>query len=104
MSSSRTSTNRAAAKDVRVTTTELILDLVDGRRITVPLSWYPRLMHGKQDERNVWELMAGGTGIHWPLLDEDISIEGILEGRPSGESKASLTSWMNQRSPTDSRG
>lgn len=86
-----------AAKKVRVTEDELIVELVDGRTISVPITWYPRLLYSSKKERNTYELMGRGTNIHWPLLDEDISISGILRGYPSGESEESLKAWMETR-------
>ncbi len=71
--------------------------LDDGRALLVPLAWYPRLLHGTPEEREVLELIAGGEGIHWPLLDEDISVAGLLEGRGSAESDVSLTRWLAAR-------
>jgi hypothetical protein len=82
---------------VRVVDDALSVDLVDGRTISVPLAWYPRLAHGTPDERNRWRLIGEGEGIHWPDLDEDISVEGLLAGRPSGESDASLRRWLELR-------
>jgi hypothetical protein len=86
-------------KAQRVTTTEdsLTVDLSDGRTVSVPLMWYPRLLHGSARERNNWRLIAGGEGIHWPDLDEDVSVEGIILGRASGESQASLKRWLESR-------
>ncbi len=75
----------------------LIVDLSDGRILSVPLAWYPRLSHGTQRERDNWELIGDGEGIHWPDLDEDISIDGLLAGRRSGESQRSLKRWLEQR-------
>jgi hypothetical protein len=74
------------------------VDLRDGRTITVPLEWYPRLAHASTAERANWRLIGTGEGIHWPDLDEDISIEGLLAGRPSGESPASFQKWLARRS------
>ena len=82
------------AEQARVTRDSLIVDLQDGRTITVPLSWYPRLHHGTTRERSNWRLIAGGEGIHWPDLDEDISVEGLLAGNPSGESQESFQAWL----------
>ena len=82
---------------VTVTEDALSADLVDGRVISVPLAWYPRLEHGSPQERDNWRLIGEGEGIHWPELDEDISIEGLLAGRPSGESQASLKRWLAAR-------
>jgi hypothetical protein len=63
----------------------------------VPLAWYPRLVRDTESERNDWRLIGGGHGIHWDALDEDISVEGLLAGIPSGESEASLTRCLNER-------
>lgn len=82
---------------VAVTAEELAAELSDGRRISVPLAWYPRLLHGTPEERNNWRLIGRGDGIHWPDLDEDISAENIVFGQPSGESQGSLDRWMNGR-------
>ncbi|MBC8507607.1 MAG: DUF2442 domain-containing protein [Anaerolineales bacterium] len=76
---------------------ELIVELSDGRAITIPLVWYPRLFHGTEEERNNWRLIGEGEGIHWPDLDEDISIEHLLIGVPSGESQRSFQKWLNAR-------
>lgn len=80
-----------------MTDENLVIDLDDGRTITIPISWYPRLMHATKDERNKWRLIGKGRGIHWELIDEDISIEGLLAGRPSGESQSSLKKWLEGR-------
>lgn len=63
----------------------LIVHLVDGRVISVPLTWFPRLLHAGPEQRERWELLGGGVGIHWPEIDEDISVEGLLHGIPSIE-------------------
>jgi hypothetical protein len=70
-------------KDVRVTDDTLSVDLLDGRTITVPLAWYPRLLHGTPEQRSNWVRCGGGYGIHWPDLDEDLSTEGLLRGAPA---------------------
>lgn len=88
------------ALDVRVTKDEIRVNLADGRTVFVPLAWYPRLVHASQDERNQWRLIGHGTGIHWAALDEDVSIEGLLAGRPSGESQQSLSRWLEARGNT----
>ena len=75
----------------------LVVDLIDGRSISVPLAWYPRLAHGNQAERAHWRLIGEGEGIHWPDLDEDISVEGLLAGRRSGETQGSLRRWLENR-------
>lgn len=80
-----------------LTDDELVVELVDGRTITVPLTWYPRLAHGTPAERANWRLIGEGEGIHWPDVDEDISIEGLLAGRRSGETQASLRRWLESR-------
>lgn len=73
------------------------VDLSDGRSIAVPLSWYPRLVHGTPTERGRWRLIADGEGIHWPDLDEDISVAALLAGARSGESPRSLEAWLKRR-------
>lgn len=85
------------ATSITVTNTLLTAELADGRIISVPLAWYPRLVHATKDERNNWELQAGSQHIHWADLDEDISVEGLLAGRRSGESQASLKRWLGAR-------
>jgi len=85
------------AQNVTVTGNSLSVDLSDGRTISVPLAWFPRLVHATQEERNNWRLIGKGEGIHWEDLDEDISVEGLLAGRASGESQASLRKWLSGR-------
>jgi hypothetical protein len=97
MNISGTELRAALARSVSVTEDALIADLADGRTITVPLAWFPRLAHGTSAERNHWRLIAGGEGIHWPDLDEDISVEGLLAGRRSGETQESLRRWLQRR-------
>ena len=95
-----TSTNDvlgARAVDVKVSDDELTVQLEDGRMLIVPLVWYPRLLHGSKRERARWRFIGRGLGIHWPSLDEDISIEGLLAGRRSGESQKSLDRWFKSR-------
>lgn len=101
MSSSTIDVSVAAAEGLDVTEDTLTAELADGRSISVPLAWYPRLAHATPDERRNWRLIGGGEGVHWPDLDEDISVEGLLAGRPSGESQASLKRWLEKR--TDGR-
>jgi hypothetical protein len=84
------------ATAVETTDDALNVELADGRSISVPLAWYPRLLHGTTKERNNFRFIGGGEGVHWPDLDEDISIEGIIAGRPSGESQRSLQRWMER--------
>jgi len=97
MSTSSVAMETAAAKNVRVTDRALVVELRDGRVVSVPLAWYPRLAEGSPVERRRWELLGPGIGIHWPDLDEDISVEGLLQGLPSGESPASLEAWRVTR-------
>ena len=85
------------ATSVEVTNDSLDVELADGRSISVPLAWYPRLIHATADERAHFRFIGGGEGIHWPDLDEDISVEGIVAGRPSGESQQSLQRWLESR-------
>ncbi|OGO38163.1 MAG: hypothetical protein A2Z03_04190 [Chloroflexi bacterium RBG_16_56_8] len=85
------------AQNVAVSDDSLTIDLTDGRTIAAPLSWYPRLWHGTPAERQNFEIIGEGTLIHWPDLDEDLSVTGILAGRRSGESQASLKQWLAQR-------
>ncbi len=85
------------AVNVSFSSEALIVALDDGRTISTPLAWYPRLLAGKTDERMNFELIGDGEGIHWPALDEDISVEGILAGRRSAESSESLARWMASR-------
>jgi len=87
----------ARAQNVAVTDEALTVDLTDGRTLSVPLAWYPRLLHGTPTERNHWDLIGDGEGIHWPELDEDLSVEGLLLGRPSGESQRSFRRWLDER-------
>ncbi|MDE3091193.1 MAG: DUF2442 domain-containing protein [Chloroflexota bacterium] len=70
-------------KDVRFTKDTLSVDLVDGRTITVPLAWYPRLLHATPEQRAHWRIAGGGYGIHWRDVDEDLSTEGLLRGAPA---------------------
>jgi hypothetical protein len=97
MSTSTTEIRLADAVDVRITDEALTVDLSDGRSVSVPTAWFPRLAGGTPAERRNWRLIGTGQGIHWPELDEDISVEGLLAGRPSGESQRSLQRWMEQR-------
>ena len=97
MTSSLTETSVPAATNVVVTDDTLTVDLSDGRTISVPLAWYPRLVHGTPEERAGWRLIGRGEGIHWTQLDEDLSVEGLITGRPSGESQASLARWIEAR-------
>ena len=90
----------AAAKEVRVTREALVVELRDGRVVSVPITWYPRLAEGTAAERRRRELIGPGVGIHWPDLDEDISVEGVLRGSPSGE-KARHRSLVGEHRGSD---
>jgi hypothetical protein len=85
------------AMAVAVTDDELTVELVDGRRIMVPLAWYPRLLNASVAERQNWRLLGDGYAIEWPALDEHIGVEGLLAGRHSGESCKSLDNWLATR-------
>jgi hypothetical protein len=86
------------ATAVHLTDDTLVVDLADGRSLSAPLAWYPRLLQGSSVERSNYRLIGSGEGIHWPDLDEDVSVEGILAGRSSGESPASFQKWLDSRS------
>lgn len=90
----------ALAHYVKVTDETLTVDLTDGRTISVPLAWYPRLLYASQEERDTWRLIGNGEGIHWPGPDEDISISHLLAGKPSTESQRSFKKWLQQRNNT----
>ena len=91
------------AEDVKVTGDSLKIDLSDGRTISVPLEWFPRLLHATPEERSHWRLIGRGHGVHWGDIDEDISVEGLLAGRPSGESQRSFKKWIEQRQSRPTR-
>jgi Protein of unknown function (DUF2442) len=97
MSTSPSELPSALAQQVTVTEDALVVDLVDGRTLSVPLPWYPRLAHGTPAERSNWRLIGRGEGVHWPDLDEDISVASLLVGRPSGETQTSLRKWLESR-------
>ena|ERR1044071_7108416 len=100
MITSKTELKEALAQNVSASDDALTADLADGRTITVPLAWFPRLAHGTPKERANWRLISGGAGIHWPDLDEDISVESLLAGRRSGETQESLRRWLQLREST----
>lgn len=93
-----------AAESVIVTDDTLTVELSDGRSLSVPLAWFPRLVYATPAERKNWRLIGRGHGIHWNKLDEDISIEGLLAGKPSGESQASFKKWLSTRKSSGTRG
>lgn len=86
------------AVKVMVTTEHLVVELVDGRSLSVPLVWYPRLLHGSEAECQNRQLLGDGYAIEWPDLDEHIGVEGLLAGRRSGESAESFGRWLASRS------
>ena len=85
------------ALTIDVTEDTLTAELMDRRTISVPLDWYPRLVYAAPEERDNWEIHAGGQHLHWPDVDEDISVEGLLAGRRSGESPRSLQRWLEAK-------
>jgi hypothetical protein len=97
MSSLVVEMQEARAQTARVSDEALTVDLVDGRTIVVPLIWYPRLWHGTPQERSHFEIFGDGSYIHWPALDEDLTVAGLLAGRQSGESPQSLRKWLDSR-------
>jgi hypothetical protein len=101
MSTSGVTTEPAAATNVKVTGDALIVELRDGRVLSVPLAWYPRLAAATVGERRRWELIGPGIGIHWPLIDEDISVDALLAGRRSQESASSLRRWHSVHRPAN---
>jgi hypothetical protein len=104
MISSAVKPNEALATGVAVSEDTLSVELADGRTIAAPLAWYPRLAHGTAEERASWRLIGGGLGIHWPALDEDISVANLLAGQPSAESQSSFKKWLAGRAkPSRSR-
>jgi len=86
-----------SADSVVVNDDSLKVELDDGRTVLVPTAWYPRLLHASTKERNDWKLIGKGCGIHWESIDEDVSVEGLLAGRPSGESQSSFKKWLESR-------
>jgi hypothetical protein len=103
MSSLAVEIEEARARNIQVSEDALTVDLVDGLTIIVPLVWYPRLWYGTDQERSNYEIIGDGTLIHWPDVDEDLSVAGILAGRRSGESKQSLKKWLDRRRAPDSK-
>ncbi len=97
MNSSAVETREPLAIHVEVSEDTLAVELADGRSIAVPLAWYPRLAHGSAAERGSWRLLGDGRGIHWPALDEDISVANLLAGQPSAESQHSFKKWLAGR-------
>jgi hypothetical protein len=92
-----TEVREALATRVTASDEALTADLADGRTIVVPLAWFPRLAHGTPAQRANWRLMGGGVGIHWPDLDEDVSVGSLLSVQRSGETQQSLRRWLEAR-------
>lgn len=88
---------KVKAMNVIVNDDTITVDLEDGRTVSAPLAWYPRLIHASEKERSNWRLIGSGQGIHWEDLDEDISIENLLFGKTSGESQKSFKKWLANR-------
>lgn len=97
MSSLAGEIREARARHVTMTDEALAVDLTDGRTIIVPLVWYPRLWDGTPEERNHFEIFGDGAYIHWPDLDEDLTVAGLLAGHRSAESPESLKRWLHAR-------
>lgn len=104
MSSSSVEKAAVTATEVEVNGDTLSVDLSDGRTIAAPLAWFPRLLHATPKERSAWRLIGGGRGIHWPQIDEDISVDGLLAGRPSMETQSSFEKWLASHEKVDRRG
>ena len=98
MNTSTAEAHSVSATQLTVSDDTLTVDLSDGRSISAPLAWYPRLLRGTAAERQHWRLISQGRGIHWPDLDEDISVENLLAGQPSAESAKSFKRWLASRS------
>ena len=97
MSTSAIEIQEARAQAVTVCQDRLVVDLMDGRTVSVPLVWYPRLWYGTEQERMHFEIIGDGAYIHWPDLDEDLTVVGLLVGHRSGESPESLKKWLAAR-------
>jgi Protein of unknown function (DUF2442) len=102
MSISDAELREASAQEVSMNEDSLAVDLTDGRTITVPLAWFPRLENGTSEECANWRFIGNGDGIHWPDLDEDVSVASLLAGRRSGEGQASLRNWLKKRKSSSS--
>jgi hypothetical protein len=103
MSSLAVEVQEPRGKAVKVSDEGLTVDLVDGRTIVAPLAWFPRLWHGTPQERNHIEIFGDGAYIHWPDLDEDLTVAGLLAGQRSGESPQSLKKWLDSRKTRSKR-
>ena len=85
------------AVDIHTTEDTLTVELSDGRTISVPLGWYPRLAHANPEERMNWRFIGKGQGIHWKDIDEDIRVRDLVAGKPSAESQTSFKKWLQAR-------
>ena len=85
------------ALDVNISEDTIKVELDDGRAISAPIAWFPRLAAATKRERDNWRLIGEGYGIHWEDIDEDISVIGLLSGKPSGESPSSFKKWLDKR-------
>jgi hypothetical protein len=103
MTSSTASSQVPQAVSIEVSDDTLSVELADGRTISAPVAWYPRLAHATTEERETWRLVGGGQGIHWPNLDEDIRVQNLLAGQPSMESQSSLKKWLEARDTSPDR-
>jgi hypothetical protein len=103
MSSFAVENATVVATGVLVSEETLSVDLADGRTIAAPLAWYPRLSHATAEDRRQWRLIANGRGIHWPAIDEDISVANLLAGQPSTESQSSFRKWLEGRAKPNRR-
>ncbi len=98
MSTSILESEKSRATRVTVTDGSLSVSLADGRSLSVPIEWFPRLQHGTDEERRDCEIISGGRGLHWPSLDEDISVAALLDGQRSAESASSIAAWLRAKS------
>ena len=97
MNSSRVKNPEARAEKLTFSNDAMSVRLADGRTLIVPLAWYPRLQHGSAKERQNYEIIGEGEYIHWPDLDEDLTVVGLLEGRKSAEASDSINKWLAER-------
>lgn len=104
MSSSLIEPGLNVAEPVAILNDSLEIVLNDGRTISAPLAWYPRLSHASSSELSNWRLIGNGVGIHWPEIDEDISVDDLVKGLPSSESQTSLKRWLEARSLQERNG
>jgi hypothetical protein len=104
MSTSEASAQAVSAVAVEIDDVSLWVELSDGRTISAPLAWYPRLVSATKKERGEWRFIGDGRGIHWPRLDEDISVDNLLAGHPSAESEQSFQNWLAQRNASRTGG